>query len=60
MMLSVSLILAAVVPAAPFSDHAVLQRERPVPVWGQADPGEKVKVSFAGVTKETAADSHGW
>lgn len=59
MMLSVSLILAAVVPAAPFSDHAVLQRERPVPVWGLADSGEKVKVSFAGVAKETTADAKG-
>ena len=26
--------------ASLFSDHAVLQREKPVPVWGRADPGE--------------------
>ena len=57
--MTIALFLAAVIPAAPFSDHAVLQRERPVPVWGRADPGEKVSVSFAGVTKETAADAEG-
>ncbi|MFM2097256.1 MAG: hypothetical protein RIS70_4380 [Planctomycetota bacterium] len=30
--------------AAVFSDHAVLQRNRPLPVWGWADPGEEVRV----------------
>ena len=41
-----------------FTDHAVLQRELPVPVWGQADPGAEVTVSFAGQEKiaTTAAD----
>ena len=39
---------AAVRPAAVFTDGAVLQANRPVPVWGMADPGEKVVVSFAG------------
>ena len=24
---------------AMFTDHAVLQRDMPVPVWGSADPG---------------------
>ena len=32
----------------PFTDHAVLQRGREVPVWGQAEPGRKVTVEFAG------------
>jgi len=27
-----------------FSDHLVLQRDRPVPVWGWVDPGEKISV----------------
>ena len=31
-----------------FSDHMVLQREMPVPVWGWGEPGEKVTVTFAG------------
>ena len=34
--------------AAPFTDHAVLQANRPVPIWGSAGPGEHVVVSFAG------------
>ena len=31
-----------------FSDHMVLQRDRAVPVWGTAAPGESVTVSFGG------------
>lgn len=30
-----------------FGDHMVLQRNKPVPVWGWADPGEKVSVTLA-------------
>ncbi len=29
-----------------FSDHGVLQREAPIPVWGWADPGEAVTVQL--------------
>ena len=50
---------AKVVPATPFADNMVLQRERAVPVWGTADAGEKVTVSFAGQTKATTADAAG-
>ena len=39
-----------------FADHMVLQRDMPVAVWGTAGPDEKVSVSFAGQTKQTAAD----
>jgi sialate O-acetylesterase len=42
-----------------FGDHMVLQAEQPVPVWGWADPGEAVTVSFAGQTKRTTADVEG-
>ena len=45
--------------AAPFGDHMILQRDMNVPVWGTADPGEKVTVSFAGQTTAAAADSNG-
>lgn len=45
--------------AAVFSDHMVLQREKAVPVWGWADPGEKVSVEFGGQSKTTAADVDG-
>jgi sialate O-acetylesterase len=37
----------------------VLQRDLPVPVWGWADPGENVAVSFAGQTKISKAGDDG-
>ena len=45
--------------ATPFSDYMVLQRDRAVPVWGTADPGERICVSFAGSSVETTADAKG-
>jgi sialate O-acetylesterase len=42
-----------------FSDHMVLQRDAAVPVWGWAEPGEKVTVSIAGQTKKATADATG-
>src|SRR5258708_3235312 len=44
---------------AMFTDHAVLQRDMPVPVWGWADPGEEVTVAIAGQTQKTKADDKG-
>ena len=52
-------LMADVTPSSLFGDHAVLQREMPVPVWGSAEPGEKVTVSFAGKVVETQADATG-
>jgi sialate O-acetylesterase len=52
-------LLAAITPAPLFQDGAVLQREKPVPVWGKTDPGGKVSVSFAGQTKTATADKIG-
>lgn len=40
-------------------DHLVLQRDRAVPVWGRATPGEKVTVRFAGQEKSATADADG-
>jgi sialate O-acetylesterase len=37
----------------------VLQREKPVPVWGTAASGEKVTVKFGKQTKTTTADASG-
>ncbi|MBT3470161.1 MAG: sialate O-acetylesterase [Opitutae bacterium] len=37
----------------------VLQRDLPVPIWGWAEAGEEVSVSFAGQTKKTKAGSDG-
>lgn len=42
-----------------FSDYAVLQQDRPVPVWGTADPGESVEVSFGDQTVRGKADKEG-
>ena len=42
-----------------FSDNMVLQQKMPVPVWGWADNGEAVKVSFAGQEKSATADAEG-
>ncbi len=42
-----------------FQDNAVLQRGKPVPVWGRAESGEKVMVEFKGQKKETTADAQG-
>jgi len=59
-----SLVLAANVRAEPtldpmFGNHMVLQREMPVPIWGTADPGQKVTVSFRDQKKETTAGEDG-
>ncbi|MGQ9738855.1 MAG: sialate O-acetylesterase [Armatimonadota bacterium] len=42
-----------------FGDHAVLQRGKPIPVWGIADPGEKVTVEFHGQRVSTTANGGG-
>jgi len=51
-------LLADVKPANLFSDNMVLQRDMKVPVWGTADPGEKVTVEFNGqsVSATTGTD----
>jgi sialate O-acetylesterase len=42
-----------------FSDGAVLQRDRTVPVWGTAEAGKKVIVKFAGQEKSAQAAADG-
>jgi sialate O-acetylesterase len=37
----------------------VLQRDRAVPIWGKADPGEAVTVRFGKQNKKTVADGEG-
>jgi sialate O-acetylesterase len=48
---------ADVKPHALFSDGMVLQRGTKCPIWGKADPGEQVRVQFAGTTANAAAAS---
>ncbi len=42
-----------------FSDNMVLQYNKPIPVWGWADAGEKVTVHFNKQTKSIKADKNG-
>src|SRR4051812_34427737 len=42
-----------------FSDNMVLQRDKPVPVWGWANKGEVVKVKFGKQEKSATADENG-
>jgi len=42
-----------------FGDKMVLQREKPIAVWGSADPGAEVKVSLDGAEAVAAADESG-
>jgi sialate O-acetylesterase len=37
----------------------VLQRDRPIHIWGWSDPGEKVSVSLHGTSREIVGDSLG-
>ena len=50
---------AAVKLPGMFTDGMVLQRDAPAAVWGWADPGEKITVSFAKQVKKTEADAEG-
>ncbi len=42
-----------------FADHAVLQRDRPIPVWGQAEPGDAVTVTMRSASSSATADASG-
>jgi sialate O-acetylesterase len=57
------LFYARVVVAAEVADifgpEMTLQRGAPVPVWGMAEPGEKVTVTFASRRKTATADGRG-
>lgn len=44
---------------APFADHAVLQRQAPIPVWGWSKPGTEVPVEFAGQKQSAKAEENG-
>ncbi|WP_229311877.1 sialate O-acetylesterase [Larkinella rosea] len=42
-----------------FGSHMVLQRRKPIPVWGWSDPSEKITVQFNNQTKTAKADKTG-
>jgi len=50
---------AAATLAPLFTNGAVLQRDKPLPVWGTGTPGEKISVTFAGQTLATTTSPEG-
>ncbi|MDZ4818351.1 MAG: sialate O-acetylesterase [Planctomycetota bacterium] len=52
--------VAEVRPNALFSDNAVLQRDRKIPVWGTAAEGEEVKVTLGDKSASTTAKDGKW
>ena len=50
---------ADVKPSSMFASGMILQRQMDVPVWGDASPGEKITVTFAGQSKSTTTDKNG-
>jgi sialate O-acetylesterase len=46
--------------ASIFRDGMVLQREKPVAIWGWGTAGEQVQVTFNGQTKQGQVDDHGY
>jgi sialate O-acetylesterase len=42
-----------------FQDHAVLQRDRPIRIWGDVQPGADVTVSLAGKATRVRANAEG-
>ena len=50
---------AQVKPAHIFDNNMVLQRDKPVKVWGLAAPREKVTVEFGGQVKYAVANQQG-
>jgi sialate O-acetylesterase len=42
-----------------FGDHAVLQRDRPIAVWGTAEPGERLTLNLGSSLTMAVADASG-
>jgi sialate O-acetylesterase len=54
-----SIMSAMVKPAHIFADHAVLQRDMPIKIWGTADSYEFITIQFHGQAKTVKADGVG-
>lgn len=59
LLLTATCVRANVSLAEVIGSGMVLQQKQKVPLWGHADPGESVSVSFAGQTKKTIAGPDG-
>jgi sialate O-acetylesterase len=56
---TVAALQAAITLAPPFSDGAVLQRDKPLAVWGTGKPGESVHVVLAGQVRSATTGPDG-
>jgi sialate O-acetylesterase len=59
LLLSVQSLFAQLKICRLFSDHAVLQRQKPLPVWGKANPKDEITINFANKIQKTVADTEG-
>lgn len=57
--MNISVLFAVLSLGAPFKDGAVLQRNKPVNVWGEADAGAQVEVAFADARVSAKTDAKG-
>lgn len=60
LLLAVHYTSASVQPNSLFSDHLVLQKGVPVPIWGTADNGTRITVKFNRQTVSTIAQHGKW
>src|ERR1700733_5354737 len=58
-LLSIATVHAAITLPEIFTDNMVLQRDKPLKVWGDAGKGETVTVSFNGQKVNAKADKNG-
>ena len=42
-----------------FTDNMVLQRDKALPIWGTADPNQKITITFAGQSQTATANASG-
>ena len=52
-------VLSDLTVASPFTDNAVFQRDKSVPIWGTAVAATTVTVTFGEQTKSSVADNNG-
>ena len=57
---AVSSLHANVTLSKAFGNHMVLQQEKPIRIWGSADPGEKVTAKLAGKSASATAGDDGY
>lgn len=60
LLVTVSSIRADVELPSLISDHMILQRGVPVSIWGTAEPGEQITVTFRRQRLSTTADANGY